>query len=72
MSAEEVGKALTSIGLEVEAVEEVQSIKGGLQGLVVGQVLTCEPHPNSDHSLRSTECCRRAEGHCGAAWMRPL
>lgn len=49
MSAEEVGKALTSIGLEVEAVEEVQSIKGGLQGLVVGQVLTCEPHPNSDH-----------------------
>lgn len=49
MSAGEVGKALTSIGLEVEAVEEVQSIKGGLQGLVVGQVLTCEPHPNSDH-----------------------
>lgn len=49
MSAEEVGKALTSIGLEVEAVEEVQSIKGGLQGLVVGKVLTCEPHPNSDH-----------------------
>lgn len=49
MSAEEVGKALTSIGLEVEAVEEVQSIKGGLQGLVVGHVLTCEPHPNSDH-----------------------
>lgn len=49
MSAEEVGKALTSIGLEVEAVEEVQSIKGGLRGLVVGQVLTCEPHPNSDH-----------------------
>lgn len=49
MSAEEVGKALTSMGLEVEAVEEVQSIKGGLEGLVVGQVLTCEPHPNSDH-----------------------
>lgn len=49
MSAEEVGKALTSMGLEVEAVEEVQSIKGGLAGLVVGQVLTCEPHPNSDH-----------------------
>lgn len=49
MSAEEVGKALTSMGLEVEAVEEVQSIKGGLQGLVVSQVLTCEPHPDSDH-----------------------
>lgn len=49
LSADEVGKALTSMGLEVEAVEEVQSIKGGLQGLVVGLVLTCEPHPNSDH-----------------------
>ena len=49
LSADEVGKALTSMGLEVEAVEEVQSIKGGLQGLVVGQGLTCEPHPNSDH-----------------------
>lgn len=49
MDAVEVGKALTSIGLEVEAVEEVQSIKGGLEGLVVGEVLTCEPHPNSDH-----------------------
>ncbi|MBQ0022548.1 MAG: phenylalanine--tRNA ligase subunit beta [Prevotellaceae bacterium] len=49
MSAEEVGKALTSMGLEVEAVEEVQSIKGGLEGLVVGEVLTCEVHPNSDH-----------------------
>ncbi len=49
LSADEVGKALTSMGLEVEAVEEVQSVKGGLQGLVVGQVLTCEPHPNSDH-----------------------
>lgn len=49
LSAEEVGKALTSMGLEVEAVEELQSIKGGLAGLVVGQVLTCEPHPDSDH-----------------------
>lgn len=49
MSAHEVAAALTSIGLEVDAVEEVQSIKGGLQGLVVGHVLTCEPHPNSDH-----------------------
>ncbi|MBP5376509.1 MAG: phenylalanine--tRNA ligase subunit beta [Bacteroidaceae bacterium] len=49
MTADEVAAALTSIGLEVEAVEEVQTIKGGLQGLVVGKVLTCEPHPNSDH-----------------------
>ena len=49
MPADQVAAALTSIGLEVEAVEEVQSIRGGLEGLVVGQVLTCEPHPDSDH-----------------------
>ena len=49
LTPQEVGAALTSIGLEVEAVEEVQSIKGGLEGLVVGHILTCEPHPNSDH-----------------------
>lgn len=49
MTAEEVAVALTSIGLEVGSVEEVQTIRGGLKGLVVGHVLTCEPHPNSDH-----------------------
>ncbi|MBP5479421.1 MAG: phenylalanine--tRNA ligase subunit beta [Bacteroidaceae bacterium] len=49
MTPQEVAAALTSVGLEVDAVEEVQSIKGGLEGLVVGEVLTCEPHPNSDH-----------------------
>lgn len=49
LTAQQVADALTSIGLEVGAVEEVQAIKGGLQGLVVGEVLTCEPHPNSDH-----------------------
>jgi len=49
LTAQEVAAALTSGGLEVDGVEEVQTIKGGLQGLVVGEVLTCEPHPNSDH-----------------------
>ncbi|MBO4801775.1 MAG: phenylalanine--tRNA ligase subunit beta [Bacteroidaceae bacterium] len=49
LTAQEVAAALTSAGLEVDGVEEVQSIRGGLEGLVVGQVLTCEPHPNSDH-----------------------
>ena len=48
-TAQEVGDALTSLGLEVGAVEEVETIRGGLKGLVVGKVLTCEPHPNSDH-----------------------
>ena len=47
--AEQVAKILTSIGLEVGTVEKVQSIKGGLEGLVVGEVVTCVPHPNSDH-----------------------
>ena len=45
----EVADALTSIGLETGGVEEVQTIKGGLEGLVVGEVLTCVDHPNSDH-----------------------
>ena len=45
----EVAEALTSIGLETGSVEEVQAVKGGLEGLVIGEVLTCEPHPNSDH-----------------------
>ncbi|MDO4956686.1 MAG: phenylalanine--tRNA ligase subunit beta [Bacteroidales bacterium] len=49
MTPEEVAAALTSEGLEVDGVEEVQSIKGGLEGIVIGEVLTCEPHPNSDH-----------------------
>ncbi len=49
LSADELGAALTSIGLEVGSVEEIQSVKGGLQGLVVGRVITCEAHPNSDH-----------------------
>lgn len=49
LPAEDVAQILTSIGLEVGGVEEVQTIKGGLKGLVVGEVLTCEAHPNSDH-----------------------
>lgn len=47
--AETVAKILTSIGLEVGTVETVETIRGGLKGLVVGEVLTCIPHPNSDH-----------------------
>lgn len=41
--------ALTSLGLECDNVEEVESIPGGLKGIVIGKVLTCEPHPDSDH-----------------------
>ena len=49
LTPQETADALTSCGLEVDALEEVQSIKGGLKGLYVGKVLTCEAHPNSDH-----------------------
>ncbi len=49
LSPEQAAEALTSLGLEVAAVERVETIKGGLRGLVVGEVLTCVDHPNSDH-----------------------
>ena len=49
VSAEEVANLLTFGGLEVEDIELVESIKGGLKNFFVGEVLTCENHPNSDH-----------------------
>ena len=49
LTPEEVGEALTSLGLECGTIEKVETIKGGLEGLVVGEVLTCENHPDSDH-----------------------
>ena len=47
LTPEELATALTSTGLEVGSVEEVETIRGGLKGLFVGKVLTCEEHPNS-------------------------
>ncbi|MDR0815497.1 MAG: phenylalanine--tRNA ligase subunit beta, partial [Bacteroidales bacterium] len=49
LTPEELSAALTSIGLETGSIEEVETIKGGLKGLVIGKVLTCEAHPDSDH-----------------------
>ncbi|MCK3684494.1 phenylalanine--tRNA ligase subunit beta [Maribellus sp. YY47] len=46
---QEICDILTQTGLEVGSMEEVETVKGGLQGLVIGEVLTCEKHPNSDH-----------------------
>ncbi|TPN82372.1 phenylalanine--tRNA ligase subunit beta [Aquimarina algicola] len=46
--AEKAGELLTDLGLEVEGIETFQSIKGGLEGVIVGQVLNCEKHPNAD------------------------
>ena len=61
-SAEEVARILTSIGLEVGKVEKVQTIKGGLEGLVVGEVITCVDHPNSDHlHITTTRVAPNAE-----------
>lgn len=48
LPAEEIARILTGIGLEVEALEKIESIRGGLAGLVVGEVLTCEKHPDAD------------------------
>ena len=69
LSPEEVAAALTSGGLEVDSLEEVQSIKGGLKGLFVGQVLTCEDIPDT-HLHLTTVDLGKAEGPqqivCGA------
>ncbi len=48
LSVAEVARVLTSIGLEVESVESVEKIKGGLKGFVIGEVKTCEKHPDAD------------------------
>ena len=69
LTPQQVCDALTSTGLEVDALEEVQSIRGGLKGLYVGQVLTCEAHPNSDHLHVTTVDLGRQEPSqivCGA------
>lgn len=47
-SADEIGKTLTDTGLEVESIEPFETVKGGLKGLVIGEVITCSKHPNAD------------------------
>ncbi len=69
LTPQETADALTSTGLEVDALDEVQAIKGGLKGLFVGKVLTCEPHPNSDHLHVTTVDLGKGEPQqivCGA------
>lgn len=69
LTPQETTDALTSCGLEVDALEEVQTIKGGLKGLFVGKVLTCEMHPNSDHLHITTVDLGKGEPQqivCGA------
>lgn len=70
LAPSQVAEALTSCGLEVGSLEEVQTIKGGLKGLFVGEVLTCDAHPDSDHLHVTTVDLGREQPVqivCGAA-----
>ena len=73
LEAERIAEILTELGLEVEEFEKIETIKGGLKGVVVGEVLTCEEHPDSDH-LHITSVDVGAEAPlqivCGAANCR--
>jgi len=69
-SAEDIGKVLTATGLEVESVEPFETVKGGLKGLVIGEVLTCSKHPNADKlSLTTVDVGGERPLHivCGAS-----
>jgi len=66
---EKVSRILTDIGLEVESIEQYESLKGGLLGVLIGEVITCEKHPNSDHlSVTTVDVGRPEYLHivCGA------
>ncbi|NDV16618.1 phenylalanine--tRNA ligase subunit beta [Muricauda sp. TY007] len=52
--AQKAGELLTDLGLEVEGISQFESVKGGLKGIVVGHVLTCEQHPNADRLKLTT------------------
>lgn len=54
LKTEKIGEFLTDIGLEVEGIEAFESVKGSLEGIVVGKVVTCEKHPNADKLNKTT------------------
>lgn len=54
LKTEKIGEFLTDIGLEVEGIDAFESVKGSLEGIVVGKVLTCEKHPNADKLKKTT------------------
>lgn len=68
LPAGEIARILTDIGLEVEGFEKIETVRGGLQGVVVAAVLTCTDHPDSDHlhlttvDVGSGERCRSSRG----------
>ncbi len=49
LTPQQIADAMTAIGIEVDSVEEQEEIPGGLEGVVVAEVIECEPHPDSDH-----------------------
>lgn len=61
LSPDEMGKILTSIGLEVESIEKVEAVKGGLNGVVIGEVVTCQRHPDADRLSVTTVDVGRPE-----------
>ena len=73
LSIEEISELLTDLGLEVESVTSFESVQGGLQGVVVGSVLTCEPHPNADKlKLTTIDIGQEVlQIVCGASNMAP-
>ncbi len=73
-SPEELGEVLTSTGLEVESIRTAESVRGGLQGLVIGEVLTCVKHPNADKLTLTTVDVGRSNALpivCGAPNVAP-
>lgn len=54
LKTERIGEFLTDIGLEVEGIDKFESVRGSLEGIVVGKVLTCEKHPNADKLKKTT------------------
>lgn len=54
LTTEKISAYLTDIGLEVEGIEKYESVKGSLEGIIVGKVLTCEQHPNADKLKKTT------------------
>ncbi|HRJ36865.1 MAG TPA: phenylalanine--tRNA ligase subunit beta, partial [Flavobacteriales bacterium] len=61
LATNELADLLTDIGLEVESVEKVESVKGGLEGMVVGEILTCDKHPDADRLKITTVNVGEAE-----------
>ncbi len=71
LTPDEVAAALTSTGLETGSVEEVESIRGGLRGIVIGKVLTCVEHPNSDHlHITTVDLLRHWARRTLSVWLR--